>query len=58
MAIISDSHEISNVNGIDDINFMINNPKKLNLFFWNSFFLFPSGLQNLKPRGMYWMIKM
>ncbi|WP_418905340.1 hypothetical protein QIA31_05170 (plasmid) [Borreliella turdi] len=33
MAIISDSHQISNVNGIDDINFMINNPKKLNLFF-------------------------
>ncbi|WP_268825775.1 hypothetical protein [Borreliella turdi] len=42
MAIISDSHEILNVNGIDDINFIINNPKNPNLFFLELLLFMPA----------------
>ncbi|WP_151073855.1 hypothetical protein [Borreliella turdi] len=55
MVIISDFYEISNVNGIDGINFMLNNPKPPNkpriYFFGASPFVSVRSLE-FKLRGM------
>ncbi|WP_234926139.1 MULTISPECIES: amidohydrolase family protein [Borreliella] len=54
VATISDPHEIANVNGIDGINFMINNSKKPSLkFFLELLLVCRLCHRNLKPQDMY-----
>ncbi len=54
VATINDPHEIANVNGIDGINFMINNSKKTKFnFFLELLLVCQHCRQNLKLQDIY-----